>query len=187
METIRTNIKEVLILEPKVYGDHRGFFQESYSKRAFENMGLKYELIQDNHSLSMEAGTLRGLHYQTSPKAQTKIVRAVTGAILDVVIDIRKGSPTYGKYVSAILTEHNHRQIIVPRGFAHGVLTLTPNTHLLYKVDEFYSPENDRAIRWDDPDIGIDWSWSNPILSEKDANAPLLKDADNNFEYGVNS
>ena len=184
MNIIKTKLEGVMILEPKRFGDYRGFFQESYSKRAFEELGLNYNLIQDNHSLSVEAGTLRGLHYQTNPKAQTKIVRAVTGVILDVVVDIRKNSPTYGQYISAILSADNNRQIIVPKGFAHGVLTLVPNVHLLYKVDEFYSPENDRAIRWNDPDIGIDWHWTNPILSDKDANAPLLKNVDNNFIYG---
>jgi len=187
MEIIKTNLEGVLILEPKRFGDERGFFQESYSKRTFERLGINYDLIQDNHSLSVEAGTLRGLHFQTSPKAQTKIVRAITGAILDVVVDIRKNSPTYGKHISAILTADNNRQIIVPKGFAHGVLTLVPNVHLLYKVDEFYSPEHDRCIKWDDPELNINWNWSNPILSEKDANAVLLKDSDNNFEYGVNS
>jgi dTDP-4-dehydrorhamnose 3,5-epimerase len=184
LKIIKTKLDGVVILEPKVFGDSRGFFQESYSKRVFEGLGLNYELIQDNHSLSVEAGTLRGLHYQTSPKAQTKIVRAITGAILDVVVDIREGSPTYREHISVILSADNHRQIIVPKGFAHGVLTLVPNVHLLYKVDEFYSPQNDRCIRWDDPELNIDWNWSSPILSEKDANAPFLKDVDNNFIYG---
>lgn len=187
MNIIKTKLEGVLILEPKRFGDHRGFFQESYSKKVFESFGLNYDLVQDNHSLSVEAGTLRGLHYQTAPKAQTKIVRAVTGAILDVVVDIRKNSPTYGKYISAILSADNNRQIIVPKGFAHGVLTLVKNVHLLYKVDEFYSLENDRGIRWNDPELDVDWNWSKPILSEKDESAPLLKDADNNFVYGVNS
>lgn len=186
MKIIKTKLDGVVILEPKVFGDHRGFFQESYSKRTFEDLGLNYDLIQDNHSLSVEAGTLRGLHFQSAPKAQTKIVRALTGAILDVVVDIRKGSPTYGEHITAVLSADNHRQIIVPKGFAHGVLTLVPNVHLLYKVDEFYSPENDRAIVWNDPELNIDWHWTNPILSDKDEKASLLKDVDNNFEYGVN-
>ena len=187
MKIIKTELEVVVILEPKRFGDHRCFFQESYSKRLWDELGLKFEFVQDNHSLSKEAGTLRGLHYQKYPKAQTKIVRVVTGAVLDVVVDIRKNSPTYGKYISAILTVDNNRQIIVPKGFAHGILTLVPNTHLLYKVDEYYSPENDRNIKWDDEELNINWNWSNPILSDKDKNAPLLKDADNNFEYGVNS
>ena len=187
MKIIKTKLESVVILEPKRFGDHRGFFQESYSKKLWDELGLKFDFVQDNHSLSKEVGTLRGLHYQKAPKAQTKVVRVVTGAILDVVVDIRKGSSTYGEWISAILTADNNRQIVVPKGFAHGILTLVPNTHLLYKVDEVYSPEHDRAIRWNDPDLNIDWNWSNPILSEKDANALLFKEADNNFEYGVNS
>jgi dTDP-4-dehydrorhamnose 3,5-epimerase len=186
MKLIKTKLDGVVILEPKVFKDHRGFFMESYSKRVYEDLGLNYEFVQDNHSLSKEAGVLRGLHYQLNPKAQTKVVRVVSGAVLDVVVDIRKGSPTFGEWVSVILSGDNFRQIVVPKGFAHGILTLVPNTHLLYKVDEFYSPEHDRAIRWDDPEIGIEWNWSNPILSEKDANAPLLKDAEINFVYGEN-
>ena len=187
MKIIKTKLDGVVILEPKRFEDNRGFFQESYSKKVWDELGLNFNFVQDNHSLSKEAGTLRGLHYQTVPKAQTKVVRVVTGAILDVVVDIRKGSPTYGKWISAILTADNNRQIVVPKGFAHGILTLVPDTHLLYKVDEFYSPENDRALRWNDPDLNIEWQWSDPILSEKDASAPFLKDIDNNFEYGVNS
>ena len=183
MKIIQTKLDDVFILEPKVFADNRGFFQESYSNRVFKELGLDYRWIQDNHSLSIQAGTLRGLHYQTSPKAQTKIVRVATGAILDIVVDIRKGSPTYGRYISAILSADNHRQILIPKGFAHGFVTLVPNVHLLYKVDEFYSFENDRTIKWDDPELNIDWNWSNPILSDKDAKAPLLKDADNNFVF----
>jgi dTDP-4-dehydrorhamnose 3,5-epimerase len=183
MKLIKTKLDGVVILEPKVFKDHRGFFMESYSKRVYEELGLDYNLVQDNHSLSIEAGVLRGLHYQKHPKAQTKIVRVASGAVLDVVVDIRKGSPTYGEWISVILSADNFRQIVVPKGFAHGILTLVPNTHLLYKVDEFYSPENDRAIRWNDPDLNIEWNWSNPILSEKDKNAPFLKEAEINFEY----
>ena len=186
MKVIKTKLEGVVILEPKVFGDHRGFFMESYSKKTFEEAGITYDLIQDNHSLSVDAGTLRGLHFQTAPMAQTKIVRTITGAILDVVVDIRKGSPTYGEYIKAIITADNHRQIIVPKGFAHGVLTLVPNTHLLYKVDGYYAPEHDRSLRWDYPELNIDWGWSDPILSDKDKAAPFLKDLDNNFIYGEN-
>jgi dTDP-4-dehydrorhamnose 3,5-epimerase len=183
LRKIETGLEGVYILEPTVFRDHRGYFFESYSKRDYEELGLELEFVQDNHSFSREAGVLRGLHYQKEPMAQTKVVRVVSGAILDVVVDIRKGSPTFGKWISAILTGDNFRQIVVPKGFAHGILTLVPNTHLLYKVDQFYSPEHDRAIRWDDPELGIEWNWDNPILSEKDRNAPLLRDADINFYY----
>jgi dTDP-4-dehydrorhamnose 3,5-epimerase len=182
---IETALEGVYILEPTVFEDHRGFFMESYNKRDFEEIGLFFDFVQDNHSLSVQAGVLRGLHFQLNPKAQTKVVRCLKGAIYDVVVDIRKGSPTFGKWIGVILTEHNRRQIVIPKGFAHGVLTLVPNTEILYKVDEYYSPEHDRAIRWDDPDLKIDWPINNPILSDKDKNAPFLKDIldEINFYY----
>ncbi|MCD6489438.1 MAG: dTDP-4-dehydrorhamnose 3,5-epimerase [Thermodesulfobacterium sp.] len=180
-----TALEGVYILEPTVFEDHRGFFMESYNKRDFEEIGLFFDFVQDNHSLSVQASVLRGLHFQLNPKAQTKVVRCLKGAIYDVVVDIRKGSPTFGKWIGVILTEYNKRQIVVPKGFAHGVLTLVPNTEILYKVDEYYSPEHDRSIRWDDPDLKIDWPTKNPILSEKDKNAPFLKDIleEINFYY----
>jgi dTDP-4-dehydrorhamnose 3,5-epimerase len=171
-----TALDGVYILEPKVFEDERGFFMESYNKKDFEELGLYYDLVQDNHSLSVKAGVLRGIHFQLNPKAQTKIVRCLSGAIYDVVVDLRKSSKTFGKWISVILTADNKRQIVVPKGFGHAILTLVPNTEILYKVDEYYSPEHDRAIRWDDPDLAIDWPVSNPILSEKDKNAPYLKD-----------
>lgn len=182
---LEANLKGVYILEPTVFEDHRGFFMESYNKKDFEEIGLYYDLVQDNHSLSVKAGVLRGLHFQLNPKAQTKIVRVLNGAIYDVVVDIRKGSPTFKKWQGFILTSENKRQIVVPKGFAHAVLTLVPNTEIMYKVDEYYSPEHDRSIRWNDPDLNIDWPVSNPILSDKDANAPFLKDIidEINFEY----
>jgi len=184
MKVIETGLDGVLILEPKIFGDDRGFFTERYSKHALADIGIDFDVIQDNHSLSVYAGTLRGLHFQTAPKAQTKIVSIITGAILDVVVDVRKGSPTYGQHVKALITADNHRKIVVPKGFAHGALALVPNTHQLYMVDESYSPQNDRAIRWDDPELNIDWGWSEPILSDKDKASPFLKDVDNNFIYG---
>ncbi len=180
-----TALEGVYILEPTVFEDHRGFFMESYNKKDFEEIGLFFDFVQDNHSLSVQASVLRGLHFQLNPKAQTKVVRCLKGAIYDVVVDIRKGSPTFGKWIGVILTEYNKRQIVVPKGFAHGVLTLVPNTEILYKVDEYYSPEHDRSIRWDDPDLKIDWPTKNPVLSEKDKNAPFLKDIleEINFYY----
>jgi dTDP-4-dehydrorhamnose 3,5-epimerase len=182
---VETSLKDVYILDPTVFEDHRGFFMESYSKRDFEELGLYFNFVQDNHSLSVHAGVLRGLHFQLNPKAQTKAVRCLKGAIYDVVVDLRKGSPTYLKWIGVILSEYNKRQIVVPKGFAHGVLTLVPNTEIFYKVDEHYSPEHDMSIRWDDPDIGIDWPITNPILSEKDKNAPYLKEVEVkiNFYY----
>ncbi|AWP25488.1 dTDP-4-dehydrorhamnose 3,5-epimerase [Paenibacillus vortex V453] len=182
MSVIRLSLNDALLIEPKVHGDHRGFFMESYNDSLFKQHGITYNFIQDNQSLSAEAGVLRGLHYQLNPKAQTKLIRVLTGAIYDVIVDIRKSSPTFGKWVGVILSEHNHRQLLVPKGFAHGFCTLVPNTQVLYKVDEYYSPENDRGILWKDPALGIDWPTSNPILSDKDQQHPLLKDAEMNFD-----
>ncbi|MEC0258403.1 dTDP-4-dehydrorhamnose 3,5-epimerase [Paenibacillus lautus] len=175
-------LEGVNIVEPVVHGDHRGFFMESYNERVFRDRGIHNNFIQDNHSLSVEPGVLRGLHYQLNPKAQTKLIRVLTGAIYDVILDIRKSSPTFGQWVGVILSEHNKRQLLVPKGFAHGFCTLVPNTQVLYKVDEYYSPEHDRGILWSDPALGIDWPASNPILSDKDQQHPLLKDAEVNFE-----
>lgn len=183
MKIIETSIPDVKILEPKVFGDHRGYFMESYNKKLFAELGLDYNFVQDNQSLSREVGTIRGLHFQLNPKAQLKLVRAVKGAIYDVVVDIRKGSPTYGKWVGVILSEYNNRQLLVPKGFAHGFCTLVPDCIVAYKVDEFYSPEHDSGILWNDPALGIDWPTSSPILSEKDKKHPTLAEADLNFVY----
>ena len=183
MNTIKTDIEDVIIIEPKVFGDHRGWFTETYSKEKFREFGINIDFIQDNHSLSAQKGTLRGLHFQLNPKAQTKLVRCTKGKILDVAVDIREGSPTYKKWVAVELTEENKKQLLVPKGFAHGFITLTDNVEVQYKVDEYYSPENDRSIRYDDPEIGVDWGIEDPILSEKDLNAPLLKDSNINFKY----
>ncbi|GGG19320.1 dTDP-4-dehydrorhamnose 3,5-epimerase [Paenibacillus aceti] len=170
------------IIEPIVHGDHRGFFMESYNEQVMEQLGVKYDFIQDNQSLSAEPGVLRGLHYQLNPKAQTKLIRVLTGAIYDLILDIRKSSPTFGQWVGVILTEYNKRQLLVPKGFAHGFCTLTPNTQVLYKVDEYYSPENDRGILWNDPALGIDWPVSEPLLSDKDRKHPTLANAELNFD-----
>ena len=183
MNTIKTDIEDVIIIEPKVFGDHRGWFTETYSKEKFREFGINIDFIQDNHSLSAQKGTLRGLHFQLNPKAQTKLVRCTKGKILDVAVDIREGSPTYKKWVAVELTEENKKQLLVPKGFAHGFITLTDNVEVQYKVDENYSPENDRSIRYDDPEIGVDWGIDSPILSEKDLNAPMLSESDANFKY----
>ncbi|AWI13844.1 dTDP-4-dehydrorhamnose 3,5-epimerase [Caldibacillus thermoamylovorans] len=183
MNIIDTSIPDVKILEPKVFGDHRGYFMESYNKKLFAELGLDYHFVQDNQSLSREVGVIRGLHFQLNPKAQLKLVRAVRGAIYDVVVDIRKGSPTYGKWTGVILSEYNNRQLLVPKGFAHGFCTLVPDCIVAYKVDEFYSPEHDGGILWNDPALGIDWPTSAPILSDKDTKHPTLAEADLNFVY----
>lgn len=183
MNIIPTKFSQALLFEPTVHGDNRGFFMESYSQRKFDELGITYSFIQDNHSLSSETGVLRGLHYQLNPKAQTKLVRVLVGGVYDVIVDIRKGSPTFGQWQGFILSANNKRQLLVPRGFAHGFCTLVPNTEVLYKVDEYYSPEHDRGVLWNDPALGIDWPTSSPILSDKDMRHPLLQDAELNFEY----
>lgn len=186
VKVIDTNLQDAKIIETDVFGDHRGFFTETYTKEKFEAVGIDFDFTQDNQSLSVEPGVLRGLHYQRAPYAQTKLLRAVTGVIYDVIVDIRKGSPTYGKWQGFILSEYNHRQLLVPKGFAHGFVTLTPNVNVAYKVDGYYNPEADGGIAFDDPDLGIDWPMpiEHLILSEKDKKHPRLKDADLNFTYG---
>ena len=183
MNIVKTNVEDVIIIEPKVFGDHRGWFTETYSKEKFKEHGVEIDFIQDNHSFSAQKGTLRGLHFQLNPKAQTKLVRCTKGKVLDVAVDLREGSPTYKKWIAVELTEENKKQLLIPKGFAHGFLTLTDDVEVQYKVDEYYSPENDRSIRFDDPDIGVIWGVDSPILSDKDLNAPLLKESDINFKY----
>ncbi|MFJ1626545.1 dTDP-4-dehydrorhamnose 3,5-epimerase [Marinilactibacillus psychrotolerans] len=185
MKVIKTKLQDVKIIETDVYGDHRGFFTESYTKGKFVEAGINYDFIQDNHSLSTEPGVLRGMHFQTPEKAQTKLIRATTGVIYDVIVDIRKGSPTYGEWEGYILSEFNHRQLLVPKGFAHGFVTLTPNCNVQYKVDEGYSAENDGGIAFNDPDIGIIWpvQIDKVILSEKDKHHPSLAQFNNPFVW----
>lgn len=183
MQVVDSLLQGVKLIEPKVFGDHRGFFLESYNETLFHEIGILEKFVQDNHSLSKEAGVIRGLHYQLAPKAQAKLIRVVTGAIYDVVVDMRKGSPTYGQWKGYILSEHNKRQLLVPKGFAHGFCTITENVNVLYKVDELYSPEYDRGIAWDDPELAIDWPVSKPILSKKDSMHPVLAEAENNFVW----
>lgn len=185
MKVIETKLQDVKIIETDVYGDHRGFFTESYTKEKFIEAGIDFDFIQDNHSLSMEPCVLRGMHFQTPDKAQTKLIRATTGVIYDVIVDIRKGSPTYGEWEGYILSEFNHRQLLVPKGFAHGFVTLTPNCNVQYKVDEEYSAENDGGIAFNDPDIGIIWpvQIDKVILSEKDKHHPSLAQFNNPFVW----
>lgn len=183
MNVIKTKFEDALLIEPKVFGDHRGFFTESYNKKMFKQNGIDMDFIQDNHSLSQQSGTLRGMHYQLNDKAQTKLVRVTRGAIYDVIVDIRKGSPTYGQWQGFILSADNKRQLLVPKGFAHGFCTIVENTEVQYKVDQLYSPEHDRGIAWNDPALNIDWPFNNPVLSDKDTKHPTLAEADNNFTW----
>lgn len=185
MNIIKTEIEGVLILEPRVFKDERGYFFESYSKRVFDAEVSVVDFVQDNESFSSR-GVMRGLHFQRPPHAQAKLVRCVRGAVMDVAVDIRKGSPTYGKYVSCLLTEENHRQFFIPRGFAHGFAVLSDTALFQYKCDNYYHPESDGGISIVDPTLGIEWgiALDEAILSEKDTRHPLLKDFNSPFEYG---
>jgi dTDP-4-dehydrorhamnose 3,5-epimerase len=186
MKKINTELPEVYIIEPQVFGDHRGWFMETWSESKYKELGIIKHFVQDNHSYTAKKGTLRGLHFQNNPMAQCKIVRCVAGSVIDVAVDLRKGSPNYLKWVAVKLSAENKLQLFIPRGFAHGFLTLTDNVEFVYKADNFYSVEYDRSIRFDDPTIGVDWGISDPVLSEKDLDAPLLIESDCNFIYELN-
>lgn len=176
MDLLKTKLEGVYVLIPKIFGDHRGFFMESWSRRTMEEAGLYYDFVQDNHSLSTVKGTLRGIHFQKGNKSQAKLVRCVRGAVLDVAVDLRHDSSTYKQWIGIELSEENKKQLLIPRGFGHGFVTLTDHVEFLYKADNYYAPEADGGIRWNDPDIGVDWGISEPILSEKDTKNPFLKD-----------
>ena len=182
MKVVKTEIPDVLILEPARFGDHRGFFSESWNKKRMESVGLHYDFVQDNHSLSTEVGTLRGLHYQAPPFAQAKLVRCGRGHLFDVVVDVRKGSPAYGKWVGVDLTFENGLQLMVPEGCLHGFVTRAPDTEIVYKVTDYYDADSDGAVAWDS--CGVDWGIEGaPKLSGKDADAPPLSAFDSPFEW----
>ena len=181
MKVVATEIEDLFIIEPQVFGDNRGWFMESWSQKKMEEAGLFYNFVQDNHSFSALKGTLRGLHFQKGSSSQAKLVRCVRGAVLDVAVDLRKNSKTYKKWVGCILSEENKKQFLIPRGFAHGFLTLTDNVEFVYKADNYYDPQADRNIIWNDEEINIDWGIENPILSEKDKKAPKLSESDVDF------
>lgn len=185
MNVTRTDVLDVYILEPKVFGDKRGWFMESWSQRVMEENGLYYNFVQDNHSYSAHKGTLRGLHFQKDEASQAKLVRCGKGAVLDVAIDLRRGSPTFKKWVAVELSADNKRQLLIPRGFAHAFLTLTDDVEFLYKADNYYCPEADRNIIWNDKEINVAWGIENPIVSEKDLKAPKFCDCDADFIYEV--
>ncbi|MCL9662837.1 dTDP-4-dehydrorhamnose 3,5-epimerase [Paenibacillus hunanensis] len=180
MKVISLRLESAKLLTPTIYGDSRGHFMESYNMKRLYEIGIEHDFVQDNESLSVKPGVLRGLHYQLAPKAQAKLVRVTAGAIYDVIVDIRPDSTTFGQWQGFILSQYNQRQLYVPHGFAHGFCTLVPNTQVFYKVDEYYSPECDRGIRWDDPYLNIDWPVDKPILSDKDQTHPLFKEAELN-------
>jgi len=183
MNRIDTNLPGVCIIEPQVFGDHRGYFMETYSAKAFKDIGITNVFVQDNQSFTAQTGTLRGIHFQNAPMAQAKLVRVTRGAVLDVAVDLRRGSPTYKQWVGVELSAENKRMLFIPRGFGHGFVTLTDNVEFCYKVDNIYSKEHDRGIRFDDPAIGVNWGVNIPILSQKDTDSPLLADSDCNFYY----
>lgn len=176
MKITKTKLDGVVIIEPDVFGDNRGFFMESWNKKKMEEAGLYYDFVQDNHSKSTVKGTLRGIHFQKGDKSQAKLVRCVKGVVLDVAVDLRKNSPTFKQWVGVELSAENKKQLLIPRGFGHGFVTLTDDVEFLYKADNYYAPEADAGIRWNDPDIGVEWGVENPILSEKDKKNPFLKD-----------
>lgn len=181
MKITKTKLDGVVIIEPDVFGDNRGFFMESWNKKKMAEAGLDYDFVQDNHSKSTVKGTLRGIHFQKGDKAQAKLVRCVKGAVLDVAVDLRKNSPTFKQWVGVELSEENKKQLLIPRGFGHGFVTLTDDVEFLYKADNYYAPEADAGIRWNDPEIDVEWGVENPILSEKDKNNPFLKDCQELF------
>ncbi len=187
MKVTETAIPGVLIIDTDVFGDHRGYFTETYSKPKYEKMGIDVDFVQDNMSFSAAEGTVRGLHWQNPPYAQSKLVSCTKGRVIDVAVDIRKGSPTFGKWVSCELSADNHRQFFIPQGFAHGFLTLSPDVEFRYKVDNVYNKESEGAIRYDDPTVNVDWGTllegREAILSDKDKIAPELADSNNHFVY----
>ncbi len=186
MKHTRLAIHEVLLLEPKRFGDDRGFFSEVYNSQSYGDLGITGPFVQDNHSFSRDPYVIRGLHFQTPPFAQDKLVRVTRGSVLDVVVDIRHGSPTFGQHVSAILSAENWKQLWVPKGFAHAFCTLEPDTEFLYKVTNFYAPDNDAGLAWDDPSLNIDWpvpDGETATLSEKDKKHPRLAELPAYFTY----
>jgi dTDP-4-dehydrorhamnose reductase/dTDP-4-dehydrorhamnose 3,5-epimerase len=185
MKVTKTRFKGLLIVETDVYGDNRGWFTETYTKNKFIDNGIAVDFVQDNQSYSAQKGTLRGIHFQTNPKAQSKLIRCTRGIIIDTVVDLRKGSDTYKQWFSIELSAENKKQLFIPKGFGHAFVTITDDVEVQYKVDEYYSTEHDRSIRYDDADIGIEWGIETPILSEKDLKAPFLKDSDANFSIKV--
>ena len=185
MDITKTALRDVLLITPARFGDNRGHFSETWNQRRMAAAGIDLDFVQDNHSYSAEAGTVRGLHYQSPPSAQDKLVRVGRGAVMDVAVDVRVGSPTYGQWVAEELSAENGRQLLVPKGFLHGFATLTDNVDVFYKCTDFYAPECDGGIRFDDPELGIDWG-INPksaILSDKDAVAPGFADFVSPFTY----
>jgi len=185
MNIEETSLPGLLILTPRRFGDARGWFSEVWNKETLAGFGITYDFVQDNHSYSRDVGTVRGLHYQSPPHAQTKLVRCGRGLVFDVAVDVRKGSPTFGKWFGTELSAENGRQLLIPAGFLHGFVTRAPDSELLYKCSDVYAPACDGAVRFDDPDIGVDWGIDTTaaVLSDKDVRAPLFRDFASPFRY----
>lgn len=179
----KTTIPDVVVLTPKVFADDRGYFYETYNEKALKDCGIEFQAKQENHIMNSSSGVLRGLHFQNDPHAQAKLVRCIKGTVSDVAVDLRKGSPTYLQWVMVELSEENKKQLYLPKGFAHGVISRTEYSEVQYVVDEGYAPECDRSVRYDDPQIGVDWETEQVVLSQKDQSAPALCDSDCNFTY----
>jgi dTDP-4-dehydrorhamnose 3,5-epimerase len=175
-ELVKTTLEDAYVLKPLVFKDERGFFLESYTKKDFEEHGISADFVQDNHSLSIQKGVLRGLHFQAPPHTQTKLVRVTKGKVYDVIVDLRHDSETFKKWEGFELSAENFQMLFVPKGFAHGFITLEDNTEFQYKCDEYYNKESEGGIIWNDPDLNIDWHFENPVLSDKDKLLPFLKD-----------
>jgi len=188
MELVETSLPDVVLITPARFGDKRGFFSEIFNHRALADLGIDFDFLQENHSFSTERGTLRGLHFQAPPASQTKLLRVLRGAVLDVCVDLRHGSPTFGQHIMVELTAESGQQILCPKGFAHATLTLIPDTEIAYKVDAYYAPELDLGIRYDDPDLRIDWPFSSEqlILSRKDRELPRFRDIPRLFSHSAN-
>ena len=189
MQVKHLNIPDIMVLNPERHSDPRGFFSETYNGKSLAALGMDMDFVQDNHSYSVEKGTVRGLHFQTPPFAQDKLVRVTRGSVFDVAVDLRKGSPTFGRHVSAVLSAEAWNQILVPIGFAHGFMTLEPDTEVIYKVSNYYSPEHDMGVLWNDPALGIKWpiSGGKAVLSDKDRRQPRLAELVTPFNYPVQS
>ncbi len=183
MQFIKTKLEGVFLIKPQVFEDERGFFLESYSQKEFEKQGIDANFVQDNHSKSVKKGVLRGLHFQNPPYTQAKLLRVIKGSVYDVVLDLRKDSPTFGQWEGFTLSAENFDMLYVPKGFAHGFCTLEDDTEFLYKTDEFYVPESEGGIIWNDPDLKIDWPVENPILKERDAKWPTFMEIKNSLPF----
>lgn len=187
MDIINTDINDIKIIKPKLFEDNRGSFFEAFNRLKLKELGLDIEFVQDNQSLSRHQHTIRGMHYQLNPMAQSKLVRVIHGSIINFVIDIRIGSPTFGQHIKVELSAENKLMLFIPKGFANGLCTLKPDTEIIYKVDNYYSPEHDVSFAYNDPKFNLDWPTDKPLLSERDANAPLYDAVPNNFNYGSDS